>query len=141
MTESTNSEGQETRPEPAPVIESEKPACDLTFFSEANKFAENAIKNIPELHGVAIIPLWMPQLQDVPPGILRLRNETPPYIPALMQLLGKISEFSINVHRDMNTQFRAYNQMAHDIAAEVKNKVEELRVINEKLNAAEQNKQ
>lgn len=127
---------ESNQPQPAPVIESANNACDLTLFSEANKFAEEMIRKIPELHGLAIVPIWMPQLQDVPRGLLRLRNETPPYIAALLQMLGNISAFGADVQRDMMTQLRAFDQMAKDISTEVQNKLAELKSINEQVAAA-----
>lgn len=131
MTENKISDVPENRPQPAPFIESAKPACDLMLFSEANKFAEAMLKNIPELHGIAIIPMWMPQLKDVPNGLLRLRNEAPPYIAALLQMLGNVSAFSADINRDMMNQMRSFNQMAHDLAAEVNNKIEELKKLHD----------
>lgn len=116
-------------PAPRLPIDSEKPACDLAFFSAANKFAETAIEQIPELHGVAIVPVWAPQLQNIPNGLLRLRNETPPYIASLLQLLVNISMFAGDVHRDLSVQFRAFDQMARDLAAEVKERSETLKDI------------
>lgn len=141
MTENTNYEGQSGQIDAAPEIAAETVACDLALFSDANEFAVAVLKKIPELHGIAIIPIWQPQLQDVPNGLLRLRNETPPYIAALLQILGKLAAFGADVHRDMNNQFRAFDRMAQDISTEVKNKLEELRAVTEKLNAPEKNAQ
>lgn len=122
-------------PAPRLPIDSDKPACDLAFFSAANNFAESAIQHTPELHGVAIVPIWTPQLQNVPHGLLRLRNETPPYIASLLQLLVNLSMFAGDVHRDMAGQFRAFDQMARDLAEEVKNQSSALQQI---MNAGEE---
>lgn len=138
MSDQTISDTPTERPQPAPIIESESTACDLTLFNEANKFAEAMIKKIPELHGLAIIPIWMPQLQDVPHGLLRLRNETPPYIAALLQIMGNLSAFGSDVQRDMMNQLRAFDQMAKDISTEVQNKIAELKSLNEKLNVSKE---
>lgn len=132
MTENELSD-ESNRAQPAPVIESAEPACDLRFFSEANKFAELMIKKIPELHGIAIIPMWSPQLKDVPNGLLRLRNETPPYIPALLHMSANVVAFNIDVQRDLMHQMRAIDQMVKDITTEVKNKADELAELNEKI--------
>jgi hypothetical protein len=133
MTENqSSSEDVQNKPVPALPIESAGNACDLTVFSEANKFAEAIIKKVPELHGVAIIPIWMPQLQDVPNGLLRLRDESFPHIGALLQMLGNLSAFSMDVNRDMMNQMRSVDQMAKDVATEVKNKLGELQAINAK---------
>lgn len=138
MSDQHTSDTNPERAQPAPVIESPTNACDLTLFSEANKFAEEMIKKIPELHGLAIVPIWMPQLQDIPRGLLRLRNETPPYIAALLQMLGNISAFGMDVQRDMMAQLRAFDQMAKDISTEVQNKVAELKSVNEQIVSAKE---
>lgn len=107
-------------------IQAERPPCDLLLFDAANKFATAMLQNIPELHGIAIIPMWTPKLQNVPSGILRLRNESAPYIGSLLQMLINLSTFSTDVHRDLTMQFRAFNQMAQDMAEEVKARTAEL---------------
>lgn len=117
---------EQISPEPRPKIESEKQACDLAFFSSANEFAQNAIAEIPELQAVAIIPLWAPQLENVPAGLLRLRNETPPYLAGLLQMLGRLSAFGVDVHRDMFTQMKAFDNMASGLLAEIRARSETL---------------
>jgi hypothetical protein len=132
MTENIKSD-ESNKAQPAPVIESGDAACDLKLFSAANRFAEEMIKNIPELHGIAVVPMWQPQLKEVPNGLLRLRNETPPYIAALLQMSGNIVAFNADIQRDMLHQMKAFDQMASDLADEVKNKLEELQKIHEKI--------
>lgn len=116
---------QPTSPEAA-TIESEKQACDLEFFSRANSFAQTAIEQIPELQAVAVIPLWAPQLDGVPSGILRLRDETPPYLSGLLQMLGRLAAFGVDVHRDMFTQIKAFDKMAGSLVTEIRARQEEL---------------
>jgi hypothetical protein len=124
----------------SPVIESEKQACDLEFFSRANVFAQNAIEQIPELQAVAIIPLWAPQLDGVPAGLLRLRDESPPYIAGLLQMLGRLAAFGVDVHRDMFTQIKAFDNMASNMVAEIRARQEELQKLQQlaENNATEQ---
>lgn len=114
---------------PQPVgekIQPDRPPCDLLLFDSANKFATAMLQNIPELQGIAIVPLWVPKLQNVPSGILRLRNEAAPYIASLLQMLINLSTFSSDVHRDLMVQFRAVDQMAHNLAEEIKARTAEL---------------
>jgi hypothetical protein len=125
---------QQTPSEPTgSAIESEKLACDLAFFSSANVFAESAIAKIPELQAVAVIPLWAPQLENVPTGILRLRDEQAPYLSGLLQMLGRIAAFSVDVHKDMVSQIKAFDRMAANLVAEIKAKSVELHEINQQL--------
>lgn len=112
----------------------EKMPCDIKFFSSANKFAEQLIDEIPELQAVAFVPLWAPSLENVPTGLLRLRNETPPYIAGLLQMLGRLTAFGVDVHRDMVTQIKVFDKMAADLVAELQDKSAELRAIQQQIN-------
>jgi hypothetical protein len=112
----------------------EKLPCDIKFFSAANKFAEQLIDEIPELQAVAFVPLWAPSLENVPTGLLRLRNETPPYIAGLLQMLGRLTAFGVDVHRDMVTQIKVFDKMAADLVAELQDKSAELRAIQQQIN-------
>lgn len=120
---------QQISPEPESRIESEKQACDIQFFSQANNFAQAMIAEIPELQAVAIIPLWAPALENVPTGLLRLRDETPPYIAGLLQMLGRLSAFGVDVHRDMFTQMKAFDKLAGNLMAEIRARTEELQSV------------
>ena len=120
----------------SPVIESEKQACDIEFFSRANIFAQNAIEQIPELQAVAIVPLWAPQLEGVPAGLLRLRDESPPYLAGLLQMLGRLSAFSVDVHRDMFTQIKAFDKMAGNLVTEIRARQEELQKLQQLIESA-----
>lgn len=122
---------QQNSPEPAPRIDSPRQACDLDFFTRANQFAQKAIADIPELQAVAVIPLWAPQLENVPSGLLRLRDETPPYLAGLLQMLGRLTAFGVDVHRDAFTQIKAFDGLAANLMAEIRAKTEELQKLTE----------
>ncbi len=111
----------------------EKLPCDIKFFSAANVFAEQLIDEIPELQAVALVPLWAPTLENVPTGLLRLLNETPPYIAGLLQMLGRLTAFGVDVHRDMVTQIKVFDKMAADLVTELQTKAAELREIQQQL--------
>lgn len=130
MTTESNEAEPQTKTETA-SIQSEALACDLEFFSRANAFAQKAIEEIPELQAVAIIPLWAPQLDGVPSGLLRLRDETPPYLAGMLQMLGRLTAFGVDVHRDMHTQIKAFDRMASGLVAEIRARQEELQKLAE----------
>lgn len=127
MNQSSPSEQTQEQP-------SEKLPCDIKFFSAANAFAEQLIDDIPELQAVAFIPLWAPALDNVPTGLLRLRNETPPYIAGLLQMLGRLTAFGVDVHRDMVTQIKVFDKMAADLVEELQTKSAELRALQQQIN-------
>jgi len=115
----------------AAKIGTDQEPCDMRVFKAANSFAERIISEVPELQAIAIVPLWSPNLEDVPTGLLRLRNETPPYLAGLLQMLGRLTAFSVDVHRDMITQLKAFDKMASDLVLEIHTKSAELHALNQ----------
>lgn len=90
------------------------------FFAQYNAFCSKAINDIPELHGIAVIPLWTNQPEKSPSGVLRLRNPDPPYLNSLMMLLKRLSVFGTDVHSDLVLQLRMFDQYASELAARIK---------------------
>jgi hypothetical protein len=99
------------------------------FFAQYNEFCDKAIKDIPELHGLAIIPIWTNQPEKSPSGVLRLRNPNPPYLNSLMLLLTRLSVFGADVHSDLVRQLRMFDQYADELAARIKEQQELLEQI------------
>lgn len=99
------------------------------FFAQYNEFCDKAIKDIPELHGLAIIPIWTNQPEKSPSGVLRLRNPNPPYLNSLMMLLKRLSVFGADVHSDLVLQLRMFDQYASELAARIKEQQELLEQI------------
>ena len=48
-------------------------------------------------------------------------------------MLGRIAAFSVDVHKDMITQIKAFDRMAANLVAEIKAKSAELHEINQQL--------
>lgn len=117
----------------AAKIETEELPCDIKVFKAANEFAENLIREVPELQAVAFIPLWAPSLANVPTGLIRLRNETPPYLAGLLQMLGQLTAFGVDVHKDMVAQLTAFDKMAGELVVELHAKTAELQDLNQKI--------
>lgn len=99
---------------------------DAEFFTKAHEFSNIALANIPELHGLAIVPLWNVQPENVPAGLLRLRNPQPPYLASLLMLLKTLTGFGVEAHRDMIAQLQMFDRYAAELAAQIKARKEEL---------------
>lgn len=104
---------------------------DVEFYQLSDGFCNDAIKKIPELAGVAIIPIWANQPENTPAGLLRLRNQQPPYIAGLLNLLGRIVAFATDVHRDFVNQLKMFDQYAAELAEQIKERVETLNGFNQ----------
>lgn len=107
-------------------IQADRLPFDVEFFKKAHEFCNNAMQTVPELQGVAIIPLWHPAPENTPAGLLRLRNPQPPYLASLLMLMRQVSLFSTEAHRDMVAQLRMFDSYAAELAAQIKAKKEEL---------------
>lgn len=94
------------------------------FFAQYNEFCDRAIREIPELHGIAVIPLWENQPEKSPSGILRLKNPNPPYLPSLLLLLKRLAVFGVDVHSDFVMQLRMFDQYAKELASKIKEREE-----------------
>lgn len=102
---------------------------DAEFFTAAHEFSNRALTNIPELHGLAIIPIWTTQPENVPSGLLRLRNPQPPYLASLLMLLKTLTAFGVEAHRDMISQLQMFDRYAVELASQIKARKEELETV------------
>ena len=92
---------------------------DEEFFVQSNEFCTKVIKDIPELAGLAVVPLWANQPAKTPSGVLRLRNSQPPYLASLLLLLNRLAAFNVDVHTDLMTQLRMFDQYAAELATKI----------------------
>lgn len=113
------------------VPESTRLPFDVEFYKHTEQFCVDALKNIPELAGIAIIPVWANQPENTPAGLLRLRNQQPPYLAGLLSLLGRIVAFATDVHRDFVGQLRMFDQYASELANQIKERVDTLNALDQ----------
>jgi hypothetical protein len=109
-----------------PEIQPERLPFDVELFKRADEFCTAILTSVPELHGVAIIPLWNTQPENIPSGLLRLRNPQPPYAGSLLSLLKRLASFNFEVHRDLINQLQMYDNYAAELARQIKARQEEL---------------
>jgi hypothetical protein len=102
---------------------------DIEFFRVVEQFSDEALNKVPELHGVAIIPLWTNQPENIPAGLLRLRDTTPPYMASLLRLLASLSIFSSEVNKDLINQIKMFDGYAAKLAETIKERTEALNTL------------
>lgn len=107
---------------------------DVDFYKRCEEFCGTTINNVPELVGIAIIPIWANQPENTPSGLLKLRNQQPPYISGLLALLGRIAAFSVDVQRDFLAQLKMFDQYAAELAGKIKERVEQLNELSKPIN-------
>ena len=103
---------------------------DAQFVQFVEAFSKNILQSIPELHGIAIVPLWNNQPENMPPGLLQLRNPQPPYLPSLTLLLKRLASFNVEIQKDLFGQVNVVEQYLGELDRRVKGRVEELNQLN-----------
>lgn len=117
-------ENAENTAEPTKTPQRKK--FDEEFAAQFNNFCDNALPTIPELHGIAVIPIWTNQPEKTPSGLLRLQNPNPPYTESLLMLLKRLIAFIADANSDLLLQMRIADQYAAELAAEIKERQEKL---------------
>lgn len=85
----------------------------------ADEFCVAAIAAIPELHGLAVIPVWNIKAENTPSGFMRLRDPQPPFTGSLMLMLAQVTAFSTNVNRELLAQMQMLDRLAGELAAKI----------------------
>ena len=62
-------------PEQTPENMETRLPYDAEFVKHVEEFSGKMLATLPEMQGVAIIPIWAHQPEDFPPGFLRLRAQ------------------------------------------------------------------
>ena len=114
--------------QPAPATENAagqtRLPFDAEFFKLVEAFTVEALTKVPELHGIALIPLWVNQPENAPSGLLRLRDATPPYMASLLRLLTRLAAFNVEVNRDLINQIKMFDTYAAQLAETIKERTE-----------------
>jgi hypothetical protein len=111
----------ETAPETAidTPIETRLP-YDAEFAKHAEEFSAKTLAVLPELQGVAIIPLWTHQPKDFPPGFLRLRAQNRMYMPELLKLMSLLTAFGVEAQKDFMGQIRILDNYLQELTTKLK---------------------
>jgi hypothetical protein len=120
--------GQQTLNQPEkPAVESKgRLPYDVELYRQSEEFCVKLLEEIPELHGVAIVPLWTNQPEGTPPGLLRLRDPSAPYLASILRLMGRLAAFNVELHRDLIAQIKVFDNYAAQLAEKIKDHTEEM---------------
>jgi hypothetical protein len=99
---------------------------DAEFVKHVEEFCATIMTAVPELHALAIVPIWENQPENMPAGLLHLRNPQPPYIPSLLAALKRLTVFHVDLHRDLIGQIGQYERYVTQLSAEAQIQLEKL---------------
>ena len=112
-----------TEPEENQVVaEPTRLPYDAEFVKYTEEFIAKSLQSIPELQGVAIVPLWTRQPENFPPGFLKLRQQSGLYVQELLKLISLFTAFSVEAHKD----FMGQVQILDNYVRERQNKLNEI---------------
>jgi hypothetical protein len=110
-----------------PAIESNsRLPYDVELYRQAEEFCVKAIESLPELHGLAIVPIWTNQPENTPPGLLRLRDPSAPYLASVLRLMSRLAAFNVELHRDFMSQIKMFDNYAAQLAEKIKEQTDEM---------------
>lgn len=94
-------------------------AYDAEFVKQTEEFSAKTLALLPELHGVAIIPIWAHQPKDFPPGFLRLRAQNRLYMPELLKLMSLFTAFAVEAHKDFMGQIKILDNYLQELTGKI----------------------
>ena len=121
---------QDTTTQENPTIQPTRLPYDVEFLEMSAKFSDAVLVAIPELRGLAIVPMWTHPPENCRAGLMRLRNPEPPYLSELLALLGRLTSFAVDVHRDLVGQLKMFNQYASELSATISDRTNQLEQLN-----------
>lgn len=111
--------------QPKPIESSRLPYAQ-EFAQRADDFLVEILTAVPELHGIALIPVWETQPENTSAGVFRLRNPTPPFAKSILALMLRMAAFNMDLQRDLVGQLQIYDRYGAELAEEVKARLKEL---------------
>lgn len=107
-------------------IKPERLPFDVEFFTAVDDFSTTILAKVPELLGLAIVPLWHLPQETGPIGLLRLRDPKPPHLPQLLTMMRRLVAFNAELHQRFIEQTVLYDNALKELAQEIKKKQAEL---------------
>jgi hypothetical protein len=101
------------------AIESDRLPYDAELFKQAEEFCKNALRDIPELGALAIVPVWITPPENMPPALLRFRNPMEPPMAGVLQLIENMLKFSQRLHKELIGQYQMFDQHAKELADKI----------------------
>lgn len=100
-------------------IEADRLPFDAALMQETEKFMEAALRTVPEIGGLAVIPIWINPTDNLPPALLRLRNPQEPPMAALLQLIQNMCKFSGILDKELVTQYRYFDARVRELTQQL----------------------
>lgn len=113
MSSTETSGDDQARPQ---KIEADRLSFDETLLKKTEEFVESVLKSVPELGGLAIVPVWTNPTDNLPPALLRLRNPNEPPMAAMLQLIQNMSKFSLILDKTLIEQYRFFDARVRELA-------------------------
>jgi len=110
-----NKESNQAAAEQMPAIEADRMPFDEALLKETEEYMTKVLKAVPEIGGLAVIPVWNNPTDNMPPGFLRVRNPKEPPMAAMLQLTQNMAKFSIMLDRELLNQYRFFDERVGEL--------------------------
>lgn len=105
------------------------------FTERGNRFAEDALKLIPELETVVVIPVWSITQDHAPWGLVRGRGGNKRSLAELHRTLYQLHGVFQSQTKVLGDYLREFDRYANQLSQDIHAKTEELRAINAAIDA------
>lgn len=102
-------EAADTAPQPTRL------PYDAEFVKQTEEYCAKLMADLPELQGLAVVPVWTRQPENFPPGLLKLRAQNGLYVAELLKLLSLFTAFSVEAHKDFMNQVKILDNYLHEM--------------------------
>lgn len=102
-------------------------AYDAEFVGHMEEFCKKVLAAVPELHGLAIVPIWHSQPENMLPGFIQLQPNIPaPFVNSLLKLLARLAAFNTSVQRDLLGQLGVIERYVEHLTRQRDDRIAEL---------------
>lgn len=115
-----NAENMPSEKDIPPAVEADRMPFDEALLKETEEYMTRVLKSVPEIGGLAVIPVWANPTDNMPPGFLRVRNPKEPPMAAMLQLNQNMAKFSIMLDRELLNQYRFFDERVSELIKKYK---------------------
>lgn len=126
-----------TPEEKTAAVEHERLPFDRHVFEASKTFADQLMREVPELMCLAIVPVWKVRQEHLPYGLAKFEKGQPESIKEAIWLVEAMHGMIMNYEATIRQMLQKYDQMSGDFAEELKVKHAQLQDLNNQIAEAD----
>lgn len=109
-----------------PEVPPSRLPADVELQKRFEEFSAQAVHSIPELVALALVPVWVNQPENIPSGLVKLRESGPLYLHTLIRLLERLSIFGQEALSVATSQVQIYAAKSKELEQQIAERLEKL---------------